>query len=293
MKILVIYNQRSGQNIINKKNIHFKKLKELNHDVKIIQVTKDYGGSDYLLETDVEYDIIIAFGGDGTISTTVDAMIKRKSNAKLIVVPGGSTNEYAQTLEVDFNRFSDSLALIENGITKEIDIGYINDQHFIYVAAFGNFTSVTYDTPQKWKNIFGHAAYWAYGVIKYHTLKNYNYKITIGDEIYDETFLLGFISNASQFGTVFKYKKDSIDLQDGQFEYLFVRKPKKIKDYLELARHLIIHDYSSDLFIKGKSDKILLEAKSKGYNWNLDGEDGGVYQSSEFTVKEKAIKILV
>ena len=43
-------------------------------------------------------------------------------------------------------------------------VGRLEGEHFIYVAAFGAFTSVAYDTPQQFKNMFGHLAYVLKGV---------------------------------------------------------------------------------------------------------------------------------
>ena len=39
------------------------------------------------------------------------------------------------------------------------DIGAFNGDFFVYVAAFGLFTEVSYKTSQEWKNVLGHAAY--------------------------------------------------------------------------------------------------------------------------------------
>lgn len=39
------------------------------------------------------------------------------------------------------------------------DIGKFNNQTFAYVAAFGLFTNVSYETDQDLKNILGHVAY--------------------------------------------------------------------------------------------------------------------------------------
>ena len=39
------------------------------------------------------------------------------------------------------------------------DVGLFNGDYFVYVAAFGLFTEVSYKTSQEWKNVLGHAAY--------------------------------------------------------------------------------------------------------------------------------------
>ena len=39
------------------------------------------------------------------------------------------------------------------------DIGAFNDDTFVYIAAFGLFTDVSYETKQEYKNVLGHMAY--------------------------------------------------------------------------------------------------------------------------------------
>ena len=56
-------------------------------------------------------------------------------------------------------------AVIAAGDTLQaLDIGRFNDRYFNYIAAFGAFTEVSYETPQQTKNIFGRAAYIIEGI---------------------------------------------------------------------------------------------------------------------------------
>lgn len=293
MKVLFIYNPHSGKQIIDHKDKYLDFIQETKHDCVFFETKPQYGGYDFLLETKETFDVIVGIGGDGTISKIVDAMIQKDLDAKLLVVPAGSTNEYSQTLGVDFTKIEESLSLLDHGHVKEVDIGMMNGEHFVYVAAFGNFTAASYETPQKWKNIIGHFAYWIYGVVKLHTIKNYHYKVTINGTTHDETYLFGLISNATQFGRVFKYQDDAVSLDDGLFEVLFIRKPESVKDYIQLLQSLLLNQYEGELFLKEKANHILLESKYREYNWNLDGEDGGRHEKIEVKVLKKKLKVLV
>ena len=48
---------------------------------------------------------------------------------------------------------------IVEGRAHAFDVGKFNDDFFVYIAAFGLFTDVSYETNQDLKNILGHAAY--------------------------------------------------------------------------------------------------------------------------------------
>lgn len=293
MRVLFIYNPSSGQKLVDHKSKYLDYIAQSDADCDFFEVEPGYGGYDYLMETDVVYDVIVAIGGDGTVSKTVDAILKRELQARLVIIPTGSTNEYAQTLGVNFESIKASLALITEGQVRHVDVGILNDVHFTYVAAFGNFTSASYDTPQKWKNILGHFAYWIYGAVKLHTVKNYNYEVNFNNQTYNETFLFGLISNASQFGRVFKYKEDELDIEDGLFEVLLVKKPKKVRDFIQLVQHMLGNDYSGENFIVGKTDHIKFISQGKTYTWNIDGEKGVRAEINEIKILKKKLKVLV
>ncbi len=292
MKVLFIYNSQSGKQIIDHKREYLVYLEASGHDVTVFDVKPNYGGYDYLMETDEKFDVIIGVGGDGTISRIVNAMMQKNLDSKLLIIPGGSTNEYAQTLGVDGYTFEEALSYIDTGSVKEVDVGTINGDYFAYVAAFGNFTDVSYATPQKWKNILGHFAYWIYGVFKINRIETFRYKVTFNGQTHEEDLMFGFVSNAYQFGRVFKYRKDDAKLDDGQFEVLLVKRPKTIKKFIKLINSIILHDYEDEtLFVKGKTDHVLFESDAC-YTWNLDGEKGERAQKLEIKVLPKKLKII-
>ena len=54
---------------------------------------------------------------------------------------------------------------------------YFNEDTFVYVAAFGLFTEVSYKTSQQMKNIFGHVAYIMEGAKCLHDIPSYNMQV--------------------------------------------------------------------------------------------------------------------
>ena len=59
------------------------------------------------------------------------------------------------------------------GVPRAVDLGRFNGAPFLYVAAFGAFTDVSYDTPQSFKNVFGHLAYVLEGATRLASLPRY------------------------------------------------------------------------------------------------------------------------
>ena len=48
--------------------------------------------------------------------------------------------------------------IVENNVYP-CDVGSFNSDYFVYIAAFGMFTEVSYQTNQDVKNVLGHLAY--------------------------------------------------------------------------------------------------------------------------------------
>lgn len=79
-------------------------------------------------------------------------------------IPFGSTNDCATTLRLPRDPVKAAQTASETGVPRPWDIGRLNGRPFVYVAAFGAFTEVSYDTPQDLKNTFGHLAYVMAGI---------------------------------------------------------------------------------------------------------------------------------
>ena len=69
------------------------------------------------------------------------------------------------------------------------DIGRFNGQYFTYVAAFGLFTEVSYDTPQPLNNALGHAAYLLEGAKSLTSIKSYALKVRCDEEEINGKFI--------------------------------------------------------------------------------------------------------
>ena len=80
------------------------------------------------------------------------------------------------------------------------DIGAFNDDSFIYVAAFGMFTDVSYATKQDMKNLLGHTAYLLEGVKRLSSIKSYPMRISYEDACLEGDYIYGMITNSISVG---------------------------------------------------------------------------------------------
>ena len=98
------------------------------------------------------------------------------------------------------------------------------------MAAFGAFTEVAYDTPQELKNTFGHLAYVMAGIASLPSITPYHLKLEYDGQTIEDDFFYGMVCNTYSVGGIKNLPTDRVDLDDGLFEVILVRKPMNIFD---------------------------------------------------------------
>jgi diacylglycerol kinase family enzyme len=87
---------------------------------------------------DGNYDIVVAFGGDGTLNEVVNGLAG--TEVPVSVLPGGSTNVVARTLGIP-NDVVDAtehlIGLADDFRTKRIDLGTVNGRRFVFACGMG------------------------------------------------------------------------------------------------------------------------------------------------------------
>jgi len=98
-----------------------------NHATEIGREVRDHG-----------YDVVVAFGGDGTLNEVVNGLAG--TDVPVSVLPGGSTNVVCRTLGIP-NDVVDAtehlLALVDDWRPRRIDLGKVDDRHFVFSCGAG------------------------------------------------------------------------------------------------------------------------------------------------------------
>jgi len=98
-----------------------------NHATEIGREVRDHG-----------YDVVVAFGGDGTLNEVVNGLAG--TDVPVSMLPGGSTNVVCRTLGVP-NDVVDAtehlLALADDWSPRRIDLGAVDGRHFVFSCGFG------------------------------------------------------------------------------------------------------------------------------------------------------------
>ncbi|MBQ7129079.1 MAG: YegS/Rv2252/BmrU family lipid kinase, partial [Clostridia bacterium] len=250
-------------------------------------------GFEYIKNHIKEYDLISVCGGDGMLNESVNALmtVKKEKRPSMLFLPGGSTNDFASTLKIPINikRASEK---ITDGKPFLCDLGRFNNQNFVYVAAFGALTSVSYDTPQDMKNKFGHLAYVVSGIKELASIKSYRVRVKYEDKTIEDDFIYGMVSNSNQIGGFKTSKNPEFSINDGEFEVVLIRNPKNALGYQIVLSDLITQNYISEYFITFKTSKVTFESDEM-ISWTLDGEFGGNVNKAVVNIIEKAFSIIL
>ena len=235
-------------------------------------------------------DMIVCSGGDGTLDEVVTGITELGSSVPVGYIPAGSTNDFANSLFIPKNML-EAASIIMNGELYKCDVGRFNHQTFAYVAAFGLFTDVSYETSQDLKNILGHLAYVLEGAKRLLDIKSYHMKVFTETGMIEDNFIYGMITNSRSVGG-FKNLTRDVDMNDGLFEVTLIVQPKDPLELQEIIRNLVVMEDSSDLIYSFKAKKLTIEADEE-IAWTLDGEYGGSPVTVEIENLQQALNLYV
>lgn len=241
-----------------------------------------------------KYDAVLCCGGDGTYNEVVNGIMRAGHKTPLIYLPCGSTNDFANTLEI-FNDPEKAAQMYVDGLINSFDVGKFNDRYFSYIASFGVGTEISYNTSQTVKNLIGHSAYIINGFVLHiipiiSHLKALHLKIEYDGGVIEDDFLFGAISNTNEVSGIFKFDKCGVKMNDGLLEVLLVKKVNVVQVF-GLFGKLLKQDYNDDKMLLFKTDKLKITA-AEDIPWTLDGEFGGAYKNMEIEVCKQAVNLV-
>lgn len=227
-----------------------------------------------------QFDRVVCCGGDGTLSETIAGLLTLNSRPVLGYLPAGTTNDFARNLNLPKTLEAAAHAVV-TGPVRKCDVGLFNRKTFIYVAAFGAFTDVSYDTPQEFKNMFGHLAYLLAGVTRLSSIKSYNLEITHDGGTLQGDFIYGMVSNTVSVGGFKGLPLGDIRLDDGLFEVMLVRQSKTMAELQNIIKVLLQQKPADGETVVTFHTTRLRVTCQEALPWTLDGEFGGDPQTAE------------
>ncbi len=291
-KMLFVYNPNAGKGLLRSKLADVLDIfVRAGYEITVYPTQCYRDGYKKIRKMEDEYDLVVCSGGDGTLDEVVTGMMKREHKIPIGYIPTGTTNDFASSLHIsrDILQAADTAV---NGKPFACDIGTFNNDIFVYVAAFGLFTDVSYQTDQNLKNMLGHAAYVLEGVKRLTNIPSYQIKITHDGEVIEGEFMIGMITNSKSVAGFRSIMGKQVLFDDGEFEVMLIKKPKNPLELQAIITALLIESFDTEYMYTFKAKKIKFEAEEE-IPWTLDGEFGGQHETVKICNQKQALQIMV
>lgn len=292
-KMLFVFNPRSGKEQIRGCLLDILDIfSKAGYELRVHVTQKPKDAMEIVAKYGRSVDVVACSGGDGTLNETVSGMMRLKRLPALGYIPAGSTNDFASSLEIP-KRMSLAAVNIVEGKPFAIDIGtFCEDRYFMYIAAFGAFTEVSYLTSQDRKNLLGHQAYMLEGVKSLAGIKPYPMSVEWDGNVLEENFAFGMVTNTRSVGGFKGLVNQSVALNDGVFEVLLIRMPRTPVDLSNIISYMFLKEEPNEYVYKFKTSSIRFSSGAP-VDWVLDGEYGGARTEVDIGNLQEKIHILL
>ena len=273
-KCVIIMNPESGK----KKKIttyqeFYDILRNYGYDTDIIFTKAKHDAEKIIQGLDSRVDLVISAGGDGTLNEIVTGNLQRDKKLTIAPLPMGSTNDVGNMYGLNQNIY-ENLEKILKGKAKKVDVCFINETPFVYVACLGDYIDMAYSTPRYLKEKYGKIAYLIYGAKQiWNKLHHYDIRFKVDGKEYEGTYSFIFISNSSRIAGQPDVYYD-VKLDDKMFEVAFAN-PKNKKELLKLLAKvdsLDVKEIPEITYYQTNKFEIEFLDKPKT-SWCIDGEE--------------------
>jgi len=216
------------------------------------QVTEKSGDTTRLSRAAAQegYDVVIVAGGDGTVNEAVNGLAGTRT--ALGVLPVGTGNMWAKQLGVPTYTLTNPLRLFEaaaglaEGTIRRIDVGRVNDRHFLCWAGIGLDAQVTAELEPRQRHTkrLGALPYAIAAILVARDFKGVRTRVFLDGKIVRGRTLLVLVSNIQQYiGTLRVAPEARID--DGLLD-VFVFKglgfPYAVRHLMKIISQRLLQD---------------------------------------------------
>jgi YegS/Rv2252/BmrU family lipid kinase len=229
---------------------------------------------------------VVAVGGDGSVNDIIKGLLG--TNTLLAIIPKGSGNGLARTLSIPLD-LSKAIQTINRCIVEAIDIGFANGKVFASNAGVGFDALVCKKFSQsKRRGLFVYT--WL--ITKHMWLyRSWAWVLNVDGQEHEETAFFISVANGRQFGYNFKIAEDA-SWTDGLLDIVIIRKFPKILGALLGFRMLSGTLLKSKYVHRIRAKQVVIS--NPQLKWmQTDGDSVACSNSIEFTIQEKAQKVIV
>jgi diacylglycerol kinase (ATP) len=270
-RVLVVLNPSSG--VVSKDvatSVIFKKLRKHFYTVSLINSNSPAHGYEIIKQALGQFDIITAFGGDGTINSIASALLN--TDKTLGILPGGSGNGLVRNLGIPLS-WRRALDTLIYGKDVYVDAGKINDKYFYNVAGIGLDGLISKKFNLESKNR-GLTSYFYYALKGYLEMPSYRVQINLGDTIFQDDIMVIAFANFKQYGGK-AIIAPFASPYDKQLDICILNKFKLLKESISIPALFTGNIHKFPFYKSFKFDHCEITSLEGPIPFHFDGEYGG------------------
>lgn len=259
-------------------------------NLELVQTNSPEELRDACRELSTEVEALFVAGGDGTIHDAVQALSEVPSPPPLGIIPSGTCNDFARTLDIPMNLTLAAEALVD-GTIKEIDAASINGHSFLNFAGIGIITDASTNIDPQLKERYGKLSYFMSGLQSMRQIEPFPIHLTIDGVEHEENGVLALAMNGKSIGT-HAFPMATIDPSDGLLDVFIIQTSSlgAILEWFSLSKPDVpVEELAHIGHYKGKRVNIETDAPM-----DID-TDGEIYLKTpaEIEVLPKKLKMFV
>ena len=272
-KVLVLINPNSG-----KKNSKESVLDALNvfsannYQMEIYLSQKPMGVTCYIEENGERFDVVAVFGGDGTLNEATNGLMKLKHKPVISYFPTGTMNDFGTNFGLT-NDMKQCANIACVGHIESFDVGKMNSRYFNYVAGFGAFCNVSYETKQELKKQIGNLAYIIKAIHEIPNLHPYHVKMNLDGKVFEKDLMFGLIINGNRVAGFEMVEQADNTFKDGLFDIILVEHTPNLLELYNYPLGVLHPELNMKYVERYQAKSIIIESQEK-LAWTLDGEEG-------------------
>ena len=272
-KVLVLINPNSG-----KKNSKESVLDALNvfsandYQMEIYLSQKPMDVTRYIEENGERFDVVAVFGGDGTLNEATNGLMKLKHKPVISYFPTGTMNDFGTNFGLT-NDIKQCANIACAGHIESFDVGKINSRYFNYVAGFGAFCNVSYETKQELKKQIGNLAYIIKAIHEIPNLHPYHVKMNLDGKVFEKDLMFGLIINGNRVAGFEMVEQADNTFKDGLFDIILVEHTPNPLELYNYPLGVLHPELNMKYVERYQAKSIIIESQEK-LAWTLDGEEG-------------------
>lgn len=272
-KVLVLINPNSG-----KKNSKESVLDVLNvfsannYQMEIYLSQKPMDVTHYIEENGERFDVVAVFGGDGTLNEATNGLMKLKHKPVISYFPTGTMNDFGTNFGLT-NDMKQCANIACAGHVESFDVGKMNSRYFNYVAGFGAFCNVSYETKQELKKQIGNLAYIIKALHEIPNLHPYHVKMNLDGKVFEKDLMFGLIINGNRVAGFEMVEQADNTFKDGLFDIILVEHTPNPLELYNYPLGVLHPELNMKYVERYQAKSIIIESQEK-LAWTLDGEEG-------------------